>query len=124
VLYQKTYGGILGTIFFGGAGPAHVAHRQRLGTKKIPGKRENACTKCHFVPRRPLFFCKTAPKKALFCCQYLDVISPETALAVAVEELAFVLAPFIFQWNTPNKGVHTAAASKLPPRAAQILLDA
>jgi hypothetical protein len=38
----KTYGRILGMIFFGGVGEALVAEKQGFANEKVPKKRKNA----------------------------------------------------------------------------------
>jgi hypothetical protein len=56
---QKTYGSVLGTIFFGGVGSPHIVERQLLAMEKIPKNRKNACKSAKYFPSDPGFSAKT-----------------------------------------------------------------
>jgi hypothetical protein len=69
---EKTYGRFFCTIFFGRAGSALVAHRQRLATAKPLKNSENAKTSVIFFRGDARFSAKQPPRSARFSCQYLS----------------------------------------------------
>jgi hypothetical protein len=50
---QKTYGSVLGTIFFGGVGSLLAAVNQQLATEKIQKNRKNAKKSVKYFPWDP-----------------------------------------------------------------------
>jgi hypothetical protein len=67
---RKTYGRLLGMIFFGGVGSTLVAEMQRLATTTISEEPKKRTAKHQIFSLGPPFFCQNALKKARFLCQY------------------------------------------------------
>jgi hypothetical protein len=65
----KTYGRLLGTIFFGGVESVEHPQFQPLAGHKIPKNRKNTKKSVFFLERPPRFSAKQARFRGVFNCQ-------------------------------------------------------
>jgi hypothetical protein len=82
---MNNFGGTIrfsGTIFWGGLNLLEDAEMQQLTNQKSLAKVKKLKKIILFFGAAPPFFCQKAPKKALFCCQYVFLRVVQARLGV------------------------------------------